>query len=239
MSAALPEGQRIYAIGDIHGMHDQLLRLMDLIEQDIRERPPQGPVTEIFLGDYVDRGPDSFGVIETLLSPRDGRRRVCLRGNHEDAMLGALSDSGAVVRWMSFGGDATCRSYGLDDPNLFHNPPALQPMLQAALPETHREFLNGLALYERIGGYLFVHAGVRPGIALAEQEPHDLIWIRDEFLTYDGPLPFHVVHGHTPARQPERRGYRTNVDTAAVYGGALTAAVIEGSTIDFLSITTG
>lgn len=239
MIPALPDGQRIYAIGDIHGMREELLRLLDLIEQDIRERPPAGPVTEIFLGDYVDRGPDSFGVIETLLEPRENRRRVCLRGNHEDAMMRALEDSAAVMRWMTFGGDATCRSYGLDDPSLLHNPPALQPMLQAALPDTHRDFLNGLGLFERIGGLLFVHAGIRPGVSLADQDPHDLIWIRDEFLTYGGPLPFHVVHGHTPSRKPERLAYRTNVDTAAVYGGALTCAVIERDRIAFLSVPTG
>ena len=238
MIPALPDGQRIYATGDVHGMHEQLLRLIDLIEQDLRDRPPAGPVTEIYLGDYVDRGPDSFGVIETLRQPREDRRRVCLRGNHEDAMLRALEDSSTVMRWMTFGGDATCRSYGVDDPALFHNPPALQPMLQAALPDTHRDFLNGLALYEQIGSFLFVHAGVRPGVLLAEQDPHDLIWIRDEFLNHGGPLPFHVVHGHTPARRPERLAFRTNVDTAAVYGGALTCAVIESGTIAFLSVPT-
>lgn len=236
--AALPNGQRIYAIGDIHGMRESLLRLLDLIEEDLRERPPEGSVTEIFLGDYVDRGPDSYGVIETLLAPREGRRRVCLRGNHEVAMLDALADPGQVLRWMTFGGEATCRSYGLEDRQLFHNPLALQPMLQAALPETHRDYLNALPLYEQIGDYLFVHAGVRPDVALADQDPHDLIWIRDEFLRHERPLPFHVVHGHTPTKTPERRAFRTNVDTAAVYGGALTAAVLEGEDIRFLSIPT-
>lgn len=238
MTTALADGQRIYAIGDIHGMHESLLRLLDLIDQDVRARPPRGPVTEVFLGDYVDRGPDSYGVIETLMTPREGRNRLCLRGNHEDAMLSAHADPNAVLRWMTFGGDAACRSYGLEEQQLFHNPLALQPMLQAALPETHRTFLNGLATYQRIGGYLFVHAGIRPGVALEAQDPHDLIWIREEFLTHEGPLPFHVVHGHTPARQPERRRFRTNVDTGAVYGGALTAAVLEGGEIDFLSVPT-
>lgn len=238
MTASFPDGHRIYAIGDIHGMRESLLRLHDLIELDLRNRPPDGPVTEVYLGDFVDRGPDSFGVIETLLEPREDRRRVFLRGNHEDAMQSALEDSAAVMRWMTFGGDATCRSYGLEDRSLFHNPLALQPMLRAALPETHREFLLTLGAYERIAGYLFVHAGIRPGIGLAEQDPHDLLWIREEFLAYDGPLPFHVVHGHTPVQQPERRPYRTNVDTGSVYGGALTAAVIDGRTITFLSVPT-
>ena len=153
-------------------------------------------------------------------------------------MLRALEDSSTVMRWMTFGGEATCRSYGLEDRQLFHNPLALQPMMQAALPETHRDHLNALPLYEQIGDYLFVHAGVRPDIALPDQDPHDLIWIREEFLQHEGPLPFHVVHGHTPARQPERRRFRTNVDTGAVYGGALTAAVLEGGEIAFLSVPT-
>jgi len=238
MSPRLPDGQRVYAIGDIHGMREELERLLDLIDQDIRERPPRGPVTEVFLGDYVDRGPDSYGVIETLLAPREGRRSVFLRGNHEDAMQSALEDTGAVLRWITFGGDATCRSYGVEDAALFHNPHALQPMLLAALPESHQAFLLGLSTFERIGGLLFVHAGIRPGISLPAQSRHDLLWIREEFLTYEGPHPFHVVHGHTPVQEPEHRAYRTNVDTAAVYGGALTAAVFEGDSVDFLSVPT-
>lgn len=239
MNFALPGGHRVYAIGDIHGMREELLRLLDLIEQDLRERPPAGPVTEIFLGDYVDRGPDSYGVIETLLEQREGRRRVYLRGNHEDAMQSALEDTGAVLRWMTFGGDATCRSYGVEDPALFHQPQALRPMLLAALPEHHLAFLHGLAPFEQIGDFLFVHAGIRPGVSLAEQDRHDLLWIREEFLSHAGPLPFHVVHGHTPAEKPERLAFRTNVDTAAVYGGALTAAVLEGDSVTFLSVPAG
>ena len=238
MTIGLPPGHRVYAVGDIHGMHDSLLRMLDLIDLHLAAYPPSGPVTEIFLGDYVDRGPDSFGVIETLLAPRDNRQRICLLGNHEDAMMGALNDAHLVHRWLTFGGEATCLSYGLDVDVAGRDPQALQPWLNSALPTAHRDFLFSLPRQVEIGGVLFVHAGIRPGVPLGEQDPHDLIWIREEFLDYGGPLPMHVVHGHTPVSEPEHHPFRTNIDTGAVFGGALTAAVMEGEEVSFLTIPT-
>ncbi|MEM8663675.1 MAG: metallophosphoesterase family protein [Pseudomonadota bacterium] len=239
MELKLPPGERLYAIGDIHGMLDPLLDLLGLIDEHEANAGPAERVSEIFLGDYVDRGADSHEVIELLRQPpQNGRRRVCLKGNHEAAMLAAPHDPAAFARWLTFGGDATCRGYGIDVDRHAHNPAALQPLLLAALPETHGNFLNNLALTEKCGDVLFVHAGIRPGVAVEDQTEEDLIWIRDPFLYFTGPLPAHVVHGHTPSRWPERRIHRTNVDTGAVYGGALTAAVLEGDTVEFLSVPT-
>ena len=239
MRPNLPPGQRVYAIGDIHGMKSMLDDMLGAIDEHLAEHPCAGPVTEIFLGDYVDRGPDSYGVIERLMEPTRGeRRRVCLIGNHEDAMLSALHDASMLPRWLSFGGEATCRSYGVDPAEHAHNPHALQTLMQAALPPAHRAFLSGLARTEQIGDTLFVHAGIRPDIPLDQQDPQDLMWIRDDFLNFEGPLPAFVVHGHTPVRTADLRAGRANVDTAAVYGGALSAAVMEGDDITVLRIPT-
>ncbi|MEM9222314.1 MAG: metallophosphoesterase family protein [Pseudomonadota bacterium] len=235
---SLPTGQRVYAIGDIHGMSTALRRILDLIDRHLEENPPAGPVTEVFLGDYVDRGPDSFGVIEQLLRPPRGRNRVCLLGNHEDAMIAASQSPSQMERWLRFGAPATLRSYGIDGGKLRWDPHALQSSFAEAIPQRHQAFFRGLERTIRLGDLFFVHAGIRPQIALAQQDPDDLIWIRHEFLDFPGALPVHVVHGHTPVVQVERQAYRTNVDTGAVFGGALTAAVLEGSAAKFLSVPT-
>ena len=205
------------------------------IDADIESQPVETAI-ELFIGDYVDRGPDSAGVIARALEPRAGRERICLMGNHEDAMVAALSDGTQMDRWLSFGGDATLRSYGIDPADHTNNPQAMQPLLQSVLPPEHLAFLSRLETSHRIGDTLFVHAGIRPGVPLDEQDRNDLIWIREEFLEDPGPFPVHVVHGHTPVDQPEALAWRTNVDTGAVYGGSLTAAVLEGDSVRFLSI---
>ncbi len=239
MRPNLPPGQRAYAIGDIHGMRAMLDTMLDMIDAHMAANPCEGPVTEIFLGDYIDRGPDSYGVIERLMEPaRSGRERRCLIGNHEDAMMNALHDAHLWARWMSFGGEATCRSYGVEPADHPQNPHALQTLMQAALPETHRAFLSNLGRTETIGDTLFVHAGIRPEVPLDRQDPQDLMWIRDDFLNYGGQLPLHVVHGHTPVKEADLREMRTNVDTGAVYGGALSVAVIEGDDISILRLPT-
>ncbi|MEM8552779.1 MAG: metallophosphoesterase family protein [Pseudomonadota bacterium] len=236
MTLALPDGQRVYAVGDVHGMAHLLDRLLDAIDAH-QAAAPEALSIEVFLGDYIDRGPDSYGVIERLIEPpRHGRQRICLLGNHEEAMMLALHDTAAMERWMSFGGEATMRSYGID-PHLSHRQPAaLQPLLHAALPPAHLRFLESLPRMAELGGLLFVHAGIRPGVAIDDQDPTDLVWIRDPFLDHEGTFPRHVVHGHTPVSRPDRRVFRTNIDTAAVFGGALTCAVLEGDGAEFLSI---
>ncbi len=237
MTAWLPPGERVYAIGDIHGLSGALDRLLGAIDEDLA-RQPAGSVTEVFLGDYVDRGADSAGVVARLmLQPADGRRRICLLGNHEDAMLAALADPRRMPHWLTFGGEETMLSYGAPlrpGPLDAH---AAQVAFAAALPPEHLAFLGALPTHARLGELFFTHAGIRPGVALEAQEPHDLIWIRDEFLSFDGTLPAHVVHGHTPVARPDHRRWRTNVDTGAVYGGLLTAAVFEGDApVRFLSV---
>lgn len=236
MKVSLPAGVRVYAVGDIHGEAGMLDDLLALIDLDVSERPPPEEVCELFVGDYVDRGPDAPGVIERLRMPASGRTRICLLGNHEDAMIASLTDPGMIPAWLSFGGDATLRGYGIDPDAHRHDPRALQPLLVSVLPPEHLLFLSRLALSHRIGDVLFVHAGIRPGVPLASQAREDLIWIRDEFLHHKGPLPVHVVHGHTPTDRPDATADRTNVDTGAVFGGALTAAVLEGGTRRFLRV---
>ena len=236
MTIAIPPGERVYAIGDVHGLSATLDALLDAIEADLRDHPAER-VTEVFIGDYVDRGPDSFGVIERLLrDPPAGRTRVYLMGNHEHAMLAGLRDGEAMSRWLGFGGEATATSYGVDPAEHNGDALAIQARLHAAIPERHLAFLTNLTLQFQLGRTLFVHAGIRPEVPLNQQDPHDLMWIRDAFLDYDGPLEAHVVHGHTPAEEPEDFAWRTNVDTGAVYGGQLTAAVLEGSSVRFIQV---
>lgn len=230
----LPPGQRVYAIGDIHGLSDALGALLDLVDEDVARRPAAA-VTEVFLGDYVDRGPNSAAVVARLLAPAaPGRRRICLKGNHEDAMLAAFADARRVPQWLTFGGDATLASYGVRGP---FEPRHARAGLHEALPTAHYRFLSALPTHAQIGGLYFAHAGIRPEVPLESQDEEDLIWIREDFLDFAGALPAHVVHGHTPVPSPDHRRWRTNVDTGAVYGGALTAAVFEGAApVRFLSV---
>lgn len=235
MTFALLPGQRVYAIGDIHGCADMLDELLARIDEDAARSPAQETL-EICIGDYVDRGADSAGVIDRLLAVPPGRRRVCLLGNHEAAMIDALDDPAQIPRWLELGGEATARSYGVDLRGNVHGVEGMHRQLLAAIPAAHRRFLDRLATCHRIGDLLFVHAGIRPGVPLDQQDPHDVVWIREGFLDHDGALGLHVVHGHTPVDVPDRREWRTNIDTGAVYGGALTAAVIEGDAMRFLSV---
>lgn len=236
VTLGLPDRQRVYAVGDIHGMSHLLDKMFDEIDAH-QAAAPEAVCIEVFLGDYVDRGPDSYGVIERLIEPpRHGRERICLLGNHEEAMMHALHDPTALARWRSFGADATLLSYGIDARTGGGQANAIQPLLNAALPVSHLRFLESLPRMAQIGDVLFVHAGIRPGVPIEEQDAHDLIWIRDEFLSSEEPFPAHVVHGHTPSRGPDHRAFRTNVDTGAVYGGALTAAVMEADRVEFLSV---
>lgn len=201
---------------------------------------------EIFVGDYVDRGPASAAVIERLCHAPSGRTRVCLLGNHDQMMLQVLetADPLWLEQWVLNGGDATLRSYGVPVPyDLEREARATTEALRDRLPGEHRAFLEALRPTERLGGTLFVHAGLRPGIPIAEQDPHDLVWIRDEFM-YARDADFarareprcFVVHGHTPSTEgPELTPWRLNVDTGAFATGRLTCAVIEDGAVDLLS----
>lgn len=238
--AAAPPGTRVYAVGDCHGRLDLLRRLESEIAEDAKAAAPERTVV-VYLGDYVDRGPESAGVIEHLIAePLKGFESVHLIGNHEAMMLEflRLGDAAGLI-WLINGGEETLASYGVD---VAAGRDAERPLsrlradLEERLPESHRRFLEGLQRSHREGGYLFVHAGVDPLRPLDKQDPEDLIWIREPFLTDSNELGQVVVHGHTPSRLPVERPNRIGVDTGAVYGGALTAVVLEGATRRYLEV---
>lgn len=231
----------IYAIGDTHGHLDQLLEQIALIESDGGK-----DARIVFLGDYVDRGPDSRGVIEHLARGLvEGRNWICLKGNHDRMFEWFLEDE---LRhdphlWMGYhwlhdriGGVATLASYGIDVPSdiRFED---LHAKAKAAVPQGHIAFLRGLKPYFQENELLFVHAGLRPGVALEDQSEDDLVWIRDGFLEHRGSFPWLVVHGHTALEQPVHFGNRVDLDGGAAYGRALRAAVFEGADVELLSPT--
>ena len=228
--ASLPEGHRVYAIGDVHGCDGRLARLHRLIAEDLAARPAPHPLL-LHLGDYVDKGPDSAGVVARLASgpPLPGVPTVNLMGNHERTMLDALDGQpAAVTDWRHSGGEPALASWGID-------PSSPATGWADAVPAAHRAFLKGLAMHHRLGGYLFVHAGLKPGLPLDRQSPDDLLRIRRTFLDSDAEFGAVVVHGHTPVRQgPEVRRNRINLDTGAVFGRELTCAVLEADRIGFL-----
>ncbi len=228
---AVAPGERVYAIGDIHGEAGMLAALLDAIEADAADA--DGPVRIICVGDYIDRGPDSCGVIDLLIrrSATEGRYRF-LRGNHEMLMERFLFDGDGAEPWLRNGGSETCLSYGVD-PTAVPSDDSLSRWLHSALheavPQAHRNFLDNLDASSRSGDYLFVHAGIRPGVPLEEQTPQDMCWIRQPFLSSRRDHGVMVVHGHTPVSRPEFRSNRIAVDTGAVYGGTLTALGLEGT----------
>jgi serine/threonine protein phosphatase 1 len=236
--AALPRGVRIYAVGDIHGRSDLLAHLLRGIETHCRRKPVDQAIT-VFLGDYIDRGPGSRGVLDLLVQWRRDNKAVFLRGNHETFVQRFLADSRTLDEWRQCGGLETLVSYGLK-PSINadrHEQARLAGELAHALPKQHLDFLESLDLSFSCGDFLFVHAGIRPGVPIKEQTEDDLLWIRDEFLVYEQPFERFVVHGHTPVSVPDLRSNRINIDTGAFATGRLTCIVIEGSGIAQLRFT--
>jgi serine/threonine protein phosphatase 1 len=235
---SLPQGQLLYAVGDIHGRLDLLERMLDLIAQDARERESVRQKALVFLGDYVDRGPDSRGVVERLIrDPLRGFDTHFLKGNHEAILLDFLKEPLRLDHWLMNGGDATMLSYGVDVERLerLGAPPEIwRNTLADALPESHLRFFRQLALSVSFGDYLFVHAGVRPGVPLGAQSEADLVWIRAPFLESGERFGKIVVHGHTPGREPVTRPNRIGIDTGAVFTGRLTALKLQDGSRDFL-----
>ncbi|MDA8123829.1 MAG: metallophosphoesterase family protein [Deltaproteobacteria bacterium] len=198
---------RLLAIGDIHGCRDSLLKLLDRFRIDRRD-------TLVCIGDYLDRGPDPRGVVETLLAlQKTHPNLICLLGNHEAMFLDYYGSGKDEERFFVNGGLATLHSYGLT--------PA-DARAGVGFPEEHLVFLSSLPLFHETPDYLFVHGGVRPGIPLADQTPRDLLWIRHEFIDADRPFGKTVVFGHTPQREPLLAADKIGIDTGAVYGGCLT-----------------
>lgn len=225
----LPAGLRVYAIGDVHGCAARLAALHGQVAADLARRPVARALV-VHLGDYVDRGEDSAGVLALLRRPGTvpGARVVNLIGNHEQMMLAALdpaADAEVAGFWLDNGGGPTLESYGADPRD---------PAGWGAVPAEDLDLLRGMAGSFALGGYLFAHAGVRPGVPLDRQDPMDLAWIREPFLSWRGSLGAVVVHGHTPAMGPEVLPHRIGLDTGAVFGGPLTCAVLEGERVGFL-----
>lgn len=234
-NAAAPEGVRIYAVGDIHGRADLLDCLAQRVESDLQEGA-YDRVIAVFLGDYVDRGLDSRGVIDRLARRDFPAPIVTLRGNHEEVMLRYLGDAALLDQLVAFGGLTTLASYGVDASREMTRggaPAVLEAFLER-LPDSHRRFLEETALFAQYGDYFFCHAGVRPHVPLAQQDPGDLMWIRYEFLGYRGPFEKVIVHGHTPHARVENLANRINLDTHAYKSGVLTAAVLEGERRRFI-----
>ena len=232
--AAAPPGLRLYAIGDVHGRDDLLAEVHRRIRGDLARRPvPDWRV--IHLGDYVDRGPDSRAVLARLMAAAGDGHTECLLGNHDDLLRAFLADpeEADLERWLWNGGEPTFTSFGVawDEPfravadrALRH---AIRRRMLEALPGLDA-FLEGLPLMRRHGDYLFVHAGLRPGVPLEAQAREDLLWIRDAFLASCEDFGAVVVHGHTPVPRVEPRANRIDIDTGAVFTGRLACLVLEG-----------
>jgi serine/threonine protein phosphatase 1 len=228
----LPEGRRVYAVGDVHGCLDRLVALHWAVAADLAAHPIRDSVL-VHLGDYVDRGPDSAGVLwllaGTVAAPVS--RRVDLRGNHEAMMMTAISAGGrAASQWLDNGGEETLRSYRIADPL------KVRPKeWRAAIPPSHLAWLTNLDMMHREGTYVFVHAGIRPGLSLKSQNREDLLWIREPFLSDRSARDVVVVHGHTITPQPQVFETRIGIDTGAVLGGPLTCVVLEEDHLRFLT----
>jgi serine/threonine protein phosphatase 1 len=237
--AALPAGRRVYAIGDIHGRLDLLNRLLVQIDEDDAARPPAAAGTElVFLGDLVDRGPDSRGVVERLLAlSRAGGRVRFLMGNHEEVFLRAAGGDVRALRFLiRIGGKETLLSYGVsEDEYRGLDFEELAALVQTRVPAGHLAFLAGFERLIEAGDYLFVHAGLRPGVAIEEQAMSDLCWIRDDFLNHRESFGKIVVHGHSITEEVDARPNRIGIDTGAFASGRLTAIGLDGEDRWFLS----
>ncbi len=237
--AALPADTRVYAVGDVHGRLDLLRRLEAQIHADAAARPGPRHLVIVMLGDYVDRGPETRGVIDHLLRPpQAGFERLHLIGNHDWWLRQFVDADGPLLPWLLSGADAALRSYGVApevQPNDPESVALLRRRLGRRMPPSHRRFLQQLRPSLRIGDYLFAHAGIRPGLPLDRQELHDLMFIREPFLSEPSDLGVVVVHGHTVVPSPVLRHNRIGIDTGAYRTGRLTAVAIDADGIRFLS----
>ena len=226
--AAIPDGERYYAVGDVHGRRDLFAALVDAIEADDTALGGARS-TVVLLGDLVDRGPDSAGVVELAIQWSAGRSVELLEGNHEEMFLGSFEDEAVLRHFLRHGGRETVLSYGVarsayDEAGL----PELQALMQEAVPAAHRAFLAAGKDHHVAGDYLFVHAGIAPNVPLAEQKQHHFRWIREPFLDHEAPHEHFVIHGHTITEGIDIRSNRLGIDTGAYRTGRLTALVLEG-----------
>ena len=233
---ALPDGVRVYAFGDIHGRLDLLEPLLAAVEADDAASGGK-PATLIFLGDLVDRGPDSARVVERLM--RLAKERPSTRfllGNHEEIMMKTIDGDDKMCRLFDrVGGRETSLSYGMSEADYGHSNFAdLAVLLKRQVPDSHQHFLRDFEDMIVLGDYAFVHAGIRPGVPLEEQQTIDLRWIREPFLSHTGPHPRMIVHGHTIRSEVDQRPNRIGIDTGSYATGRLTAVRLEGDSVRFL-----
>jgi serine/threonine protein phosphatase 1 len=234
-----PSGHRAYVVGDVHGRLDLVEELLAEIERDVRSSPPEKCLL-VFLGDLIDRGPNSASVLELLRLYRyPPLEPVFLLGNHEEVLLRILGGEAQLIAdWRLFGGGETLMSYGVA-PDVLSGLDQAQALavVRKAIPRQHVTFLRSFADTCRFGDYLFVHAGIRPGIDLDDQKQSDLRWIREPFLEDRAHHGFVVVHGHTISNEVEERSNRIGIDTGAYKTGVLTALVVEDDQRRFLTTT--
>lgn len=223
----IPAGLRVYAIGDIHGRADLLEAAAQKIERDSRAAP--GETLTIFLGDYIDRGLESSAVLDRLNRRDFPTPIVALRGNHEQTMLDALDDAAIFEFWRKYGGVETLASYGVDVSEVMRGRDyaRAQAELKRKAPADHVAFLHSLPLTHEIGDFFFCHAGIKPGKRLQDQQPHDLMFIRREFLDSTADHGKIVIHGHTPVKEPDFRPNRIDIDTGAFLTDRLTCLALE------------
>ena len=229
-------GTIVYAVGDVHGCFEKLQVLEQKIVAD--SAGFNGRKLIVMLGDYVDRGPESAQVIEHLIQPPpDGFQRICLAGNHEAVFLDYLDGNLARDAWLATGGGSTLRSYGIDLSYLssLYSAQEIDQMARSSIPPAHVDFLRSLPVMAYSSQVVFVHAGIRPGTPLLEQDERDLLFIRNEFFDRSSELDRWVIHGHTPVQKPELSGRRLNIDTGAYMSGRLTAVQIGAGRARFLS----
>jgi serine/threonine protein phosphatase 1 len=238
-TGVFPEGRIGYAVGDIHGRADLLQNVRSVLTNEAAAFHSGDKPILVFLGDYVDRGPGTREVVDLLMNDFGAFETYFLRGNHEQGMLDSLTDPTKMRPWLQYGGMETLVSYGVRPPPLGASAAQLEAVgraLSDALPPEHRQFLERLAPYAEIGGYLFVHAGVDPEKTLEEQTEGDLLWIRDRFLSDERALSHVIVHGHTPTEEPVRTYRRIGLDTGAYATGRLSVARFEGRNVAFMVV---
>ena len=227
--AAVPQGERVYVVGDVHGRLDLFDALIAAVEHDDREAA-SAETTIVLLGDLVDRGPDSAGVVARARELQARRKVRILAGNHEEMFLQSFEDTNLLRHFLKHGGRATLFSYGITQDSFNDSTlDEIQHLMERAVPQEHRRFIAEFEENFIIGDYLFVHAGIRPETPLEAQSRHDMLWIRDRFLAYADPHSHVVVHGHTIFEDVDERHNRIGIDTGAFRSGRLTALVLEGT----------
>lgn len=235
--AALPAGHRAYVVGDIHGRADLLAPLLERIAAD-RARHNDRQSHIIFLGDYVDRGPTSKDVVDMMIDlSRADSSIIMLKGNHEAAMMTFLQDPLKGKRWLHYGGDTTLKSYGVDVDLAALDEKSIDRIIRSfrrKLPDSHLQFFGTLQSSFTLGDYFFVHAGVDPANPVDEQREHDMLWIRNSFLSHEGLYEKVIVHGHSIIPEPEFKENRIGIDTGAFYSNVLSCLVLEGDRKEIL-----